>query len=65
MSNLADATAARINELILEKLRRYSPSVAELGTRAIQLSESLPEATVVETLQTTVREVIAQEGGRG
>lgn len=65
MSNLPDATDARVNERILEKLKHYPPGVAELAARAIQLSEELPEATVAEMLQTTIREVLAQEGEEG
>lgn len=64
MSSDLNASADRVNELILEKLRAYPPAVAQLAARAVQLSEDLPEATVIETLQTAIREILTQDGGQ-
>lgn len=63
MSNLIHAPEPAVNELIIAKLRRYPAPVAELAAKAIQISEDLPEATVTETLQTAVREVLARHEG--
>ena len=60
MSNSNNADATKVNELILEKLKRYPPAVSELATIAIELAENLPEATVVEALQTTLKDALAR-----
>jgi hypothetical protein len=46
-----------VNQMIIKKLQSYPDSVSELAIKAIQLSENLPEVTVVEMLQTIVRDV--------
>ena len=48
---------SEVNQMIIKKLRSYPDSVSELAIKAIQLSENLPEVTVVEMLQTIVRDV--------
>jgi hypothetical protein len=60
MINITDANTAKVNELILEKLKGYPRPVAELATIAIQLSEDLPADTVFEMLQTTIRDVVSR-----
>lgn len=51
-----------VNELIIEKLKQYSPAVSEMAIKAIQLSEELPEATVYEALQGFVRDLARRNG---
>jgi hypothetical protein len=53
-----------VNQLIVDKLKSYPPEVSDLALRAIQLSESLPEATVFEALQGHIRDLVRRRGGR-
>lgn len=53
-----------VNQLIIEKLRSYPDAVGELALKAIQFSETLPEATVLEALQTEVRAIARTYMGR-
>jgi len=52
-----------INKLIISKLEVYPDEVANLSIRAIELAETLPVATIVETLQSQVRDVIRKQVG--
>ncbi len=51
-----------VNQLIIEKLKSYPDEVAELALRAIQLSETLPEATVLEALHGDLRALTRRQG---
>ncbi|MDH7576986.1 MAG: hypothetical protein QHH75_03985 [Bacillota bacterium] len=54
-----------INALIVEKLSTYSTEVRELAIRAVQLSETLPEATVADQLLVLIRKLArSQESER-
>jgi len=52
-----------INKLIISKLEVYPDEVANLSMQAIELAETLPVATIVETLQSQVRDVIRKQVG--
>lgn len=59
-------TSDNINALIIEKLNSYPPEVRELAIRAVQLSETLPEAAVADQLLVVIRKLARpQEGERG
>ena len=47
-----------VNEMILEKLKEYPRDIYELGKKAIELSESYPEASIVEQLKSVVRRIV-------
>ena len=47
-----------INEAIREKISHFPADVAELATEAVELAESLPEDSVSEKLESTVRRII-------
>lgn len=51
-----------VNELILNKLKEYPPSVLELASKALELAQSFPEQSVAEQLKSVVRQ-IAKRGG--
>ncbi|OGV63874.1 MAG: hypothetical protein A3K18_35015 [Lentisphaerae bacterium RIFOXYA12_64_32] len=53
-----------LNALISEKLSAFPPGVMKLATKALQLSDQLPEQAVVEALMGHVREIARQQGGR-
>lgn len=53
-----------VNQLIIKKLQSYPDAVAELALKAIQLSETLPEATVFEALQGQVRDLARKYGDK-
>ena len=57
MSKFDQTLPPEVNQLIINKLKSYPPVVAELAIKAIQLSENLPEATVLEALQGAVRDI--------
>lgn len=63
MSKTDPTVLPDVNQLIMERLRSYPAAVAELATRAVQLSENLPEATVFEALQGLVRDAVRKHGG--
>ncbi len=46
-----------INELIIEKLKKYPDDVRELAIQAIRLSESYSEKSVAEQLQAVVKKL--------
>lgn len=53
-----------VSVLIVEKLSTYPDDVRTLALEAIRLSESYPEVSVAEQLQSTVRKLSKQhEGG--
>lgn len=47
-----------IHRLIKEKLNGYPKDVRMLATRALEFSESMPEAAVVEQLKGVARNII-------
>jgi len=47
-----------IHRLIKEKIENYPPDVRALATRALEFSESMPEAAVVEQLKGVARNII-------
>ena len=55
--------ARRINETIRERLSEFPKEVAVLALSAVELSESLPETSVSEQLENTVRRVIRERKG--
>lgn len=63
MDKNSEPYAGVTNELIMAKLARYRPPVAELAAQAIVLSERLPEATVAEALEGVVRDICRESGG--
>ena len=52
-----------INTIIIRKLKDYPVAVSELAIKAIQQSETLPEATVLEVLHSYIREIVRKHGG--
>jgi hypothetical protein len=52
-----------VNRLIVDRLNSYPLEVKQLALKAIQLSETLPEETVFETLQGHLREATRRQGG--
>lgn len=63
MSKNSAALVPNVSQLIIEKLQSYPPEVAQLALKAIHLSETLPEASVIEALQTEVRMLASHYGG--
>lgn len=53
---------ADVNALILEKIERFGPEVAELASEALKLSETLPEQSVSEQLEGIVRNIVRKRG---
>lgn len=49
---------SEINDLIINKLKAWPPDVAKLAVEAVRLSETLPEVTVSEQLQSVVRNLV-------
>ena len=55
---------SKINDLIKEKLQLLPSNIRELAQKAIELSETgLPEASIVEYLQTTTRQILKKRNG--
>ncbi len=52
---------SEINELILEKLKKYDTEVIELAMKAIEYAETMPEKTVAEQLENVVRQIIKKK----
>jgi hypothetical protein len=65
MTDLEKPLLPDVNALIIEKLNTYPTDVRELAIQAIRLSESFPEASVAEQLQTIVRKLARQQEGNG
>ena len=53
--------APGVNPLIIGKLSACPPAVQELAARAVELAENLPEASVVEALESVVRDLVREE----
>lgn len=60
---MSKTTPEDVNALIVEKLNKYPPEVREMAIRAVQLSETLPEATVADQLLTLVRKLACSQAG--
>jgi uncharacterized protein (UPF0335 family) len=60
-TTLSSVDSAR-QQLILEKIERFGPEVAELAEEALKLSEILPEQSVAEQLESIVRNIIRRRG---
>ena len=55
---------AEVNELILQKLRKYPPAVAQVALEAVRLAGFLPQRAVEESLRDVVRQAVRQKGGK-
>lgn len=64
MSKDTSIILPNVNQLIIKKLQSYPDAVAEVALKAIQLSETLPEATVYEALQGQVRDIARKYGDK-
>lgn len=49
---------ADINELILEKLKKYDEDVYYLAREALKSSENLPFQSVAEHLENVIRQIV-------
>lgn len=65
MNDLEKPLLPDVNALIIEKLKTYPADVCELAIQAIRLSESYPETSVAEQLQSIVRKLARQQEGNG
>lgn len=54
----SNVLSPEVNMLILNRLKAFPDEVAEVALKAIELSESLPEATVLESLQGQIRDIV-------
>jgi hypothetical protein len=53
---------SEINDLIVVKLRKHPPQVAEVAIEAIRLAEALPLRAMEEQLQSVLRRAVRKEG---
>ncbi len=51
-----------VNDLIIEKLKKYPDQVQMLAISAIRLSETLAIVSVAEKLENEVRQIVRQQG---
>lgn len=51
-----------INDLITNKLSVYPENTRDLAIQAIRLSETYPEASVAEQLQTVIKKMCRENG---
>jgi hypothetical protein len=53
---------SEINELILEKLKRYDADVIELAVKALEYAEkNVSEQTIAEQLENVVRQIVKKK----
>ncbi len=53
---------SEINELILDKLKKYDADVIELAVKALEYAEkNLSEKTIAEHLENVVRQIIKKK----
>jgi len=55
---------AEINDLILEKLKKYPQDVQKIAIKAIELSENQPEITVSDRIEAEIRSIIKTDGSK-
>lgn len=51
----------KTHRLIRDKLNKYPPDIQALATRALEISESMPESSVAEQLKGVVRQIIKEK----
>ena len=51
------------SEVIQERLKHYPDDVADLALEALDLSSTLPEQSVAEQLENTVRRIVRKQRG--
>ncbi len=63
LRELGETMTKANSEVIAERLKHYPDDVASLALEALQLSTHLPEQSVAEKLENTVRRLVRDRNG--
>ncbi len=55
---------SEVNELIIDKLRKYDDDVVELAVESLKYAEEYTEQTVAEQLENVVRQIVKKRGSQ-